>query len=180
MDNQQVSLLNGDPDLAWVAGIVEGEGYVGLARRIKGDFQYFPRVAITNTDELMLDEIGKILKSRNIAYYRIRQNIDGRFIRNIGNRIIKRNRRMSEICFVGLTRVKRLLDAIIPYMRSEKKERAKIILDFCNYRLDTKNGCHYAKYTNYEHNLYKQFRSLVENPRDYTLNPIRDDIVRTT
>jgi hypothetical protein len=180
MDNQQVRLLNNDPELSWVAGIIEGEGHIGLAKKTKGDFQYMPRIMITNTDETLLDELGKILRDKNLAFYRRRQDIDDRMIRKIGNKVIKRNRKLSEVCICGVSRVRRLLEAIIPYIRGEKKARAIIVRDFCKNRMSQYKGKKPLPYTDLDHKLYKDFRSLVENPRDYTLNPIiRDDIVRT-
>jgi hypothetical protein len=178
VENQQVSQLN-DTDLAWVAGIVEGEAYIGLSKRIKPEFQYVPRIQIINTDGLMLNAVGEILKKRNLAYYRHRWDIDKRRRRKIYDNYGVSNRKSGDIVFVGLGRVKKVLDAILPYMRGERVSRAKIVLEFCNYRLNARNGKSYLPYSEHEHNLYKKLRQIVENPRDYTLNPIRDDIVRT-
>jgi len=171
MDNQQVSQLN-DTDLAWIAGIVEGEGYIGLSKRIKPELQYVPRIQIINSDGLMLEAIGKILEERKIAYYRHRWDIDHRRRVKIYNQYGKRNRKMGDVVFVGLGRVKKVLDAILPYMRGERVERAKLVLEFCNYRLGKKDENKYAPYSEYEHNLYNKLRQIIENPRDYTLNPI--------
>jgi hypothetical protein len=171
MDNQQVSQHN-DTDLAWVAGIVEGEGYIGLSKRSNPELQYVPRIQIINSDGLMLNAIGEILKRRNLAHYRHRWDIDRRRRVKVYESYGVRNRKMGDIVFVGLSRVKRILEAILPYMRGERVERAKIVLEFCNHRLNCKNENKYAPYSTFEHDLYKKLRQIVENPRDYTLNPI--------
>jgi hypothetical protein len=155
MDNQQERLLR--EELSWATGIIEGEGHIGLSRHTVGYLQYVPRVQIINSDEIMLEEVGRILKKAGLAYYRKRRNIDPR---------VKR-KPMHDLVIVGLKRVKRTLDVIMPYIRGLKIREAKIVLAFCNERLSQVNK--FRPYTEKEHNLFKDYCRLRESPE--TIRP---------
>jgi len=167
MDNQQERLLK-HIELSWVAGIVEGEGHIGLSKHTRGYLQYVPRLQIINSDELMLEDVGRILKKNGLAYYRKRRNVDKRV----------RKKQMHDLCITGLKRTSRALGVIIPYMRGLKRREAEIVLSFCKERLSKSNK--FRPYTEVEHDIYRDYRSLRESPE--TIRPTKfdfDEIVRT-
>lgn len=156
MDNQQVRPL----EIAWLAGIIEGEGYIGLSCKVTGDFQYLPRVQIINSDMTLLEEASKILKNHDVPHYIMHRKPSLKGLKN--------NRRVTDLRITGISRVAKVLELVAPLMRGEKKARAEVILKFCQSRMGVYKN---TPYQEVEHSLYQDFRKLVENPRDYTLNP---------
>lgn len=167
MDNQQERLLN-CMELSWVAGIIEGEGYIGLAKHKVGYLQYIPRLQIINSDEIMLDEVGRILVKNGLAYYVKHRNVDPRV----------KKKQMHDVVITGVKRTSRALKVLLPYMRGLKRREAEIVLAFCLERLRLKNN--YRPYSKVEHNLFLDYRKLRESPettRSTAFNA--DDIVRS-
>jgi hypothetical protein len=170
IDNQQERR---SIDLSWVAGIIEGEGYIGLSRHIVGYLQYTPRVQIINTDDIMLENVGKILKENGLAYFRKRHFVDKR---------VKR-KPCHDLVICGIKRVTKTLELIMPYMRTKKKRNAELVYKFCLERLSKSNK--FRKYTDKEHNIYKEIRqwvdkdSWIESPETIRLTVKTDDIVQT-
>lgn len=169
IDNQQERQ---SIDLSWVAGIIEGEAYVGLSKHTVGYLQYVPRVQIINTDDLMLDNVGKILTKYGLSYYKKRHFVDKR---------VKR-KPCHDLVICGIKRVVKTLELLIPYMKTKKKKNAELVYKFCLERLNKPNK--FREYTEKEHNIYKELRrwvekdSWIESPETIRPTLIRDDIVR--
>jgi hypothetical protein len=148
-------------DLAWIAGIIEGEGYLGIANMSgRKTLQYYPRIQIYNTDLTLIEAVSDVLEFHAIPHY-VRKNTDNRSQYH-------KNRSMHTISITGISRVKKALDLTLPFMRGEKAARAKVVLAFVESRLGKAN----VPYSEQEHEMYREFRRLVESPRDYTLNPL--------
>lgn len=59
-----------DGNLNYLAGLFDGEGYVGLTiHKPAGVVNFIPRVTISNSNTIILDHAGQILKSLNIAFH---------------------------------------------------------------------------------------------------------------
>lgn len=169
IDNQQERQSN---DLAWVTGIIEGEGYIGLSKHMVGYLQYVPRVQIINTDDTLLENVGRILKENGLAYFRKRHYVDKR---------VKR-KPCHDLVICGIKRVTKTLELIIPYMKTKKKRNAELVYKFCLERLSNPNK--FRKYTEKEHLIYKDLRqwvdedSWIESPETIRPTAKADDIVR--
>jgi len=59
-------------DKAWLAGFIDGEGYIGLVKQIKptGGLRYHPQVVITSTDEKIIEEIQILIPITKRAFLR--------------------------------------------------------------------------------------------------------------
>jgi hypothetical protein len=108
-------------DLAWLAGILDGEGSIGLYKN--GNGKNYVRVTITNTDPLMYVAIKKILHHHLIPVYIIMDGQD----RDKGWRDKWR------MAFTGNTAPTRLLTTILPFLIS-KKEEAELALEYIRSR----------------------------------------------
>ena len=119
MDNQQAT----PAELGWLAGILDGEGYIALAmRRQRGHKNYISCIEISNTEPNLL------LKVRDItARLGVNLHVKERKPAKNGNRMVFK---LECHRFPG---VKAILDATLPYLTCKAK-RAKLILDFIESR----------------------------------------------
>lgn len=130
-DNQQeIGLL---ADIAWLAGITDGEGCIALlvfgrgAKSRGGRFRLQMRVTVANSNEGISDRIIRILEGLSIKHH-VQQQLSKSKGRATG-RIMK----LVHVSTVPM--VERFLDIILPYMAdTEKQERGRIILNLTRQR----------------------------------------------
>lgn len=131
-DNQQETL---DFDIGWLVGVWESEGWFSLrACYLDGERlqRYRPECGVTNTDPEVLDNIERILKRLGLPYWRTKwQEVKGQKSR-------------SMIRVDGMQRCKRLMDRLAPFFQS-KRDRAKIVKDFIDYRLSLPGKAPYGE-----------------------------------
>ena len=158
-DNQQIT----DTDIAWLAGIMDAEGSIGLYKN--GNGNYYARVTITNTDIRMFDKIKNILEKLHLSVY------------------IKENERQKgrnwkprwQMVFSGSTKPKKFLNTLMPYLVTKKLE-AKLTLEFIESRsikrYQNREGSLWSKapLTKREQSLVDEVKNLkqVRHLRDYT------------
>jgi hypothetical protein len=142
LDNQQEKMIS---DLSWLAAAWESEGHFTLSwQKLHGQFDRVrPICGLTNTDLIFINEAISILKKYDLSYYVITRN--------------GTNRLRYDVHIWGIKRVHRFLNAIYPYLRS-KKDRAKILKDFVDFRLSLKKSK--EPYGEYEISLYNQLKEL--------------------
>ena len=128
--NEQGSLA---VDLAWFAGHVDGDGWIGINRRMRSSkqryYRYEPSLMIVTTSDRnheksrdVLDAVGVKSFSRETAAY---IGSDG-----------SRRRAKYTLSVVGLASTSLLLPMLIPYL-AEKREVAKLVLEYSTWRLST-------------------------------------------
>ena len=122
MGNQQITAF----EVGWLAGIIDGEGYVGLQkeydRRAGVHIRIDPQIHITNCDESI------VLKARDI----MRKIEVNPYIRATKSKGVKKDIFILQIH--RLAPIARLLDVVIPYMTGTKRERAILVCEFCKLR----------------------------------------------
>lgn len=164
--------------LAWLAGIWDGEGSITIFSHIEKDGRrkLCPTIGVANTDIKIIAEIIKILDKHNI-----RLHLQAR------RGYKKEHSDCYSLITRNMTKIKAFLELLLPYLIS-KKPQAEILLRFVNSRLGKiqKNGKkpYHWEYTEEEQTMEQQMRILNARgnrriPRDYTLNTLSDDIVRT-
>ena len=144
--NQQERLLF---EIAWLVGIIEGEGCIGVCNNVSGKYRvHSPRISITNSDIELINACVVILKSLGLAYHVGRKTRQKEF-RNCWN-----------ITIMGHKRVKRFLEATLPFMLGEKRRQAEIILEFTNSRLNTCKGTNQKAYTQAELQMLEELKRV--------------------
>lgn len=112
--------------LAWLAGIIDGEGSIGLHakvdhRGVKREPYYRARLRIVSADKRIVLETARIF--RECVHIDVKIGYDGR----------KTSRRRPHIYYsINVTRLETLLIALstlVPYLIS-KKEEALLLLEF--------------------------------------------------
>ena len=137
-------------DLSYLAGIMDGEGYIGISvnDRKRGNRQYYPRWTITNCNRPIIDECIRILDNNSIAYHvsewrsenknhKLRYTIDG----------------------TGFRRSLKGLWVIEPYLVG-KKLQARIVLALIWSRLQHGKAFQHKPYTAEEINLFNATKDL--------------------
>lgn len=123
MGNQQ------ERSFAWLAGIVDGEGTVSVQCYTlpDGRVRLVPFVSIANTDKGILDECCEILARMGVKHQRlVIPNNSGGF---------QNSRKVFNIRVDGQKPVKVVLEALQPFLRSVKREKAASVLKFIESRM---------------------------------------------
>ena len=140
-----------DAELAWLAGIVDGEGTIGLHRTNakQNPHPYLrPHFQIVNTDVRILAKVARIIfdltdKPHNLV------------VTNKGGNGLKRGYRLAVNTQWELLVV---LPALVPFMAS-KCEQAAIVLAFCKRRL-SRGSCHWYEFKEEDDACYARCREL--------------------
>lgn len=131
--------------ISWLAGFVDGEGSIGFDKvSSKRDFHY-PTVTITNCHLPTMERIVDILSACGI-----------RFWVNTPNHRNSKWKEYRVVVIRGLRRVKPFLELILPHLYT-KKEQAKTVLEFANYRLSLPAK---APYSDKEKEMIAKIRKL--------------------
>jgi hypothetical protein len=119
MGNPQESLSR-----EFVAGLVTGEGWFGVTvqktprLKAKNGFTLMPRFAIQMDDTETMDQLIATFREWGLAFYCPRLNRTG-----------------TRVEIVGVRRLLRFLDIILPVLRGRKAQSATVVRDFIVLRL---------------------------------------------
>lgn len=143
-----------DIDLAWLAGIFDGEGNIGFEVRSKEGSCINVRATVTNTDELLINKVLSIYGGLGINSYcqkRKRHSNDGHIRKPCYDLQVHR-----------LREVKILLEAILPFLTT-KKERALLAVEYCDIRINKRDKVtanRFAKYGDEERSIVAKVHRL--------------------
>ena len=140
MGNQQESLK-----LAWLGGIIDGEGSISLRKKSKknGKFLLYPSVTVVNTDLKIIDELKNIYNTNNFAYWVTEW--EG----------TKRWRKRYQLEVAGVKRLSRFLPILNKYLVG-KYEQSELLLQWCLYRLGQKH----SPYTEIDLEVHQAIKDL--------------------
>lgn len=136
--------------LAYLAAMIDGEGTVTIERmggwrkgveRAKG---LSPRLYVTNTNPAIIQYVVDIIRKIGVTPH-IKTNFSG-----------GRNKRCYWVSVQGLTKVRKVLEAVMPYMVG-KLTQAQLILEFITFRGDNPKG---QKYCEVEYGILDKIRAL--------------------
>lgn len=146
--NQQVT----QTQLAWLAGIWDGDGHFSIRRTAQGNKkapQYSPRIGICSADPITLTEIRRILDVLNIGYY-FREKGQGDYDGS--------KKQVWLVAIETMTNAVKLITAIKPYLIG-KLFQADCILEYCERRIKVadrkKVNNNQRKYTEREFELVR-------------------------
>lgn len=166
MDNQQERF---EKRMAWLAAIIEGEGWITLMKRLvqqkngKKTICYTPNIGMTNSDKAIVDETRSLFDELELKYrYQTR-------IGKVGSDGILRKTRY-EISIASSRDIKVLATRILPYMIGEKKNRIRKLYDFFEIRSRKGVKGPLSKYGSEEEKIYKELYSYKGKSRSKILN----------
>lgn len=136
-------------DIGWLAGIIEGEGSLGIYFSKRKNGKPFPlyTIAIVNTDERILGKIKRFYD--RIGIYA-----------NINPKSAMGKKQCYELVVRRRADVERLVGIVEPFMIGYKKDKAQLMLEFFS-----KNPI----------NTKKQDRSIFLRVTTERLAPVRDE-----
>jgi len=105
--------------LAWLAGIIEGEGCFSINQAGKDRNYFVYCISITNTDSVLLNQCSEILKEINVDNRVVRRNIQ-----------IENRRTRYDLKVEGIDKLILTINAIMPYIFGQKKAQAELMLNF--------------------------------------------------
>lgn len=118
-----------DVEKAWLAGIIEGEGYAGIVqhydRNGKGNYTT-ARISITNGNLLLIKKVSEIFYNLNVVFY---------FQLRKGKQANHQSR--LDIIAEGQGSCLKIIEATYPYLAS-KKDQLDILKAFILWRMDAK------------------------------------------
>lgn len=137
-------------DLAYLAGLMDGEGYIGISRndRKRGSTQYYPRITLVNTNKRLIDEVVRILNNNAIPYHLVHWET---------NKAEHKSRWTIEM--IGFRRALKFLWIVEPSMRI-KRPQAQFLMAFLWSRLRHGKSYQHTSYTDEEVNLYDALKEL--------------------
>jgi hypothetical protein len=105
--------------LAYLAGIIDGEGHVSVVRR--GTY-FVPCVRVANTNETLIGAVKDILDDLEVGY-----------CVSYYDRSERKNAKPSwTVCVEARARVPKLLNAVLPYLIA-KLPQAEMVLAWCEF-----------------------------------------------
>ena len=126
LGNQQVTLL----ELGWLAGIIDGEGYVGMQLERIRKHSVVRRATvglqISNTDEEIALKAISIIKKFGVNPY---LKIDKTALRKSTKKTV------FVVTIHRMAVLLRVLKPIIQYLTGNKKLRAELVIEFCESRI---------------------------------------------
>jgi len=119
----------GNESVIWLAGFIDGEGSIVLAKRTTDSgVRFLPLVSITNTHKDTIEEIHRILEENGIGHHIIPYK----------SKRFERAKKIYTVHINGMGRVTRFLDVFQCFLRT-KKQQAGIVRRFIEYRLSLPN-----------------------------------------
>lgn len=129
MENQQRKALL---DIGWLAGIVDGEGHITLARQVgktSRGYYYRPMIMVGNTNPVIVSKVLEVTKQIGLPRYVLIKRAwkNEKWAINFTYQI------------VGLKRCELFLRTLLPYL-SGKQLVAEIVLSYIEYRKQREKG----------------------------------------
>ncbi len=156
-----------DTDLAWLAGIWDGEGSITMfAHQEKnGSTKICPTCLVVNTDIRIINKVRKLLEELGCNFV-IHEYKPKNEKHKVQWRITSRNTRYIVL----------LLTAIQPYLVGEKKEKAEILLAYCTQRIAKMERIPSKGSTPYDEEDFK-YLTKIRSSQTTRETFIKDDIV---
>lgn len=132
--------------IGWIAGFVDGEGYIGLWKsKIKNKYTYVPTMSVSNTHHESINYLSEQLKILNIGNHI--------FVRNVENPKW-RQRMVLEVR--GMKRIKSFIETIKPYSIT-KKSQMELLESFILKRMEKPMNQPYGEY---EEDVFEKLKLL--------------------
>jgi hypothetical protein len=137
-----------DFDRGWLIGLLDGEGWIGLLKmknlKSKLGFRLKPIISISNANRELIEIVHKLL---------------GGFIEPVNPHLPTVT---WEVTLLDTRKIRDFLEENLRYIIAHR-QRAKLLLEFCNSRLNTPHGKGQGTwYTTREIEIRKEFEKLMK------------------
>lgn len=146
-------------DLAWLGGVIDGEGCISLYRRIRGEaVNFMPEINVSNSDQWFIEECAKILEMAEIGHW-------VQWRKPQQNRASKKM--MGCVVVRGFKRCEKALRILTPSIRA-KKNQAVLLNEFVVGRLAIGPTKHNT-YSEHDDEIYRELRILKKREAPETI-----------
>jgi hypothetical protein len=148
-------------EVGWLAGFIDADGSIGMSKASKGE-SYIIQVQITGTDPRALEAIADIYRRMHVGFNvaDVRNDLRGL---QLGR---EKHARAFNVNVTKRVEAYNLLNLIAPYLVI-KRDRALLALEFLNGRVFAVNGRFAPPYTERDHAIYAEMRSLQTSYKEY-------------
>ncbi len=183
MDNQQATLT--EAHIAWLAGIIEGEGSLSMNAYERKDrsnnMKVQTTIVIYNTDAGIIRQALSILDAMDIAYY-VREREQKPMLHEGGKYLPTAP--MLIVLVKTLTGSLKLLTSIRPWLFGDKAARAEIMLQYLTRRLERikANGDNHrnVKMDKEDFEIVSKFYRLTKRSNENTVKRVLNELERCT
>ncbi len=161
--NASLQSIRREVDLAWLAGIIDGEGSFNFSfRKNNNGASYLEtKVRISNTDVRMIKKIAEIYERENIVFF---------YTINKRERYNPKWKDQLHIEMSGQGSIKKLLGMLIPYLVNKQK-LAEIIIEMVNLRESLPANGSRRRLNYVEDNRFKDLMTKYEKEKSFYINP---------
>ena len=140
-----------DTDLAWLAGIWDGEGSISLFthKEKNGLTKLCPTCVVINTDIHIINKVRDIL-----------EQLDCHFVLHEYRPKNKDHKTQWRLTTRNMNYIKTFLTAILPYLVGEKKAKGEILLSYVSQRLDKLEKRNYNGTTPYDQEDWDHYTAI--------------------
>jgi ribosomal protein L32 len=158
MDNQQATLV----ELGWLAGIIDGEGYLGIQIEKNTHF-VTPSMHICNTDEKIILRAKDILEKLGVTTYCRVQN----------KTYVPNHKVVYKIQVKRHSSMVKILENVGEFLTGNKYQRGKLLLEFCKSRLEKHSNGKSNPYSKRELEIIEEVIPLQRKGASETIRKIQ-------
>lgn len=121
--NVEVRSISREVDLAWLAGILDGEGALSVSLNLhdNGNCYLDAKVRVYNTDVRMIQKIARIYVEMGVVFFY-----------NLNTKRLEHYKNQLGICITSQGSCAKVLEAIMPYL-ANKQDAAKVMLEVVRF-----------------------------------------------
>ena len=169
MDNKQATSIQNDliytAELAYLAGIIDGEGWIGLQKRLqKRWITYKPALRVTNTDANIINKVRQVWEVIGV---------DGHIYENDQDPSVTNGKQIMNIQLNKQTDILRVLLAVEPFLVG-KRARAQMLIRFLTKSIDREEAYQFIRTAN-----KKGLRESSETTREAPDSHLVEDMAQT-
>ena len=122
-ENAQVRSISREVDIAWLAGIIDGEGSITCdLQMIETGRSYLDcKVRVYNTDVRMIQKIARIYSEMNVVFFY-----------NLNKKVKEHYKNQMGICVTSQGSCRKVLEAVLPYL-ANKQDVAKLMIEVIRF-----------------------------------------------
>jgi hypothetical protein len=137
MDNKQA--MPTETDLAYFAGIIDGEGWIGLSKKFRKPWiTYHPCIRVTNTDANIIERVQSIWEALGVGSH---------LYETTQSPSVPNGKPVMYIQIQKHQLIKKTLEALMPYLVG-KRARAVMLLRFVDKTIDREEAFQFMKTAN--------------------------------
>ena len=160
-ENPQVRSISREVELAWLAGIYDGEGALSLDLKMASNGKNYltPKVRVYNTDVRMIQKVSQIYKDLGVVFF---YNVNLKRAAHYKNQI--------GICVTSQGSCLKVLEAVEPYL-ANKRDHARAMICVIAYVQGLPKGGNTSSYNYAEDLEFQSYMLMWQGAKDLHIDP---------